>query len=298
MIPGFRFEALPTITDEGWLCQSQLAIPEQGSPSVLCVWLHGETQGATPMYEPECTFPAIVNNFKESGMVDPIGSVAFMIPSLLPSGPAEPDFILAWAVRYKGGRGAWAHTCSEARSFREKFLDVVCQCKLQLRCERVFMMGYSMGGLGALLLTATRPHLVNLCVAAAAFVPGTQTLATDVFGVPAELRYRAWQLCAGWIKHISCTLGHCTQTRLLVVHSPADGVSDFSDMAALVQQVIFQGGRAHVVAVPPGLENTDSNGLSNSGHGYLLCTFRGPSSFTSLVYNSMRDLELHNEVAA
>ncbi|CAE7255035.1 unnamed protein product [Symbiodinium natans] len=138
--------------------------------------------------------------------------------------------------------------------------------------ERVLVMGYSMGGFGALQLGCHAPEAYDAVVSVAGYGMGTSE-STERSGAPQPKGRRVFD----WYLHQQ--IPRLADVPIVLgVHSPSDTVSSFRDVKAIIDTVSETAHRSSkrchtcMVEVPDELSNSDypkKRRATASGHGYF-----------------------------
>jgi hypothetical protein len=238
---------------DGWSMLSMVYCVgrEASGEGTSVLWLHAMHQGYTPLWEPERTTTAWAKQLASAGFPTPYRFVVpgLVHPSLGDDPEQQPARIHAWG---------WLH---EETTWWEGVWDdgLVAELVKVYQKERSagasILVGFSMGGFGALLLAADavekRQELFDAIMVGGAYLPGSLDEASKMEPV-VQLKY--------WASVVAKPLAS-SGVPLVVCHAPADSRSSFPEICLLVREVELQGGHVKIWLV----EREHAGG---SGHVY------------------------------
>jgi len=226
----------------------------RNEPPILMVWLHGLDMSVI-------TDPELRSFQKHFGRK--LLCLAMRNPSDAPDGRS---FIWGLGYTKAQNRNGWGFIYGEiCPTYLCSLCDLVREIVSHMGAEKAVAMGYSAGGLGAMLLASHEPELFSAVVPVAGHGVGTLEPPESSFGGPqpdaarifeAFLQQRAPRLAGVPI--------------LVAIHAPRDTVSSIKDMRAIVEAVVEHGGRSELVEVPDEKANSDASAKKRkkSSHGY------------------------------
>lgn len=232
---------------------------------LLVVWLHGADMGDIPAQD-----LAVMHKRLRRHCV-------FLVP--LSPKAASDGLRFSWGLGYtkaqnKGGLGFVYGTQHEA--FLRDLASAIMELKEEVHAAGVYSMGYSMGGFGVYQLASFMPALFDAAVAVAGYGQGTLDTSGGSYSAPQP---EASRIFDDWCDRNCPKLAKVGA--LVVIHSPADRESSYTDAREIVSRVKREGGCAKLVTVPADLAESDRGSKKTahpSGHRYFNYAFLNESS--------------------
>lgn len=236
---------------------------QQSEMPCLVVWLHGGDMGDIPLKY-------------LSTMHRRLGRHVFFLVPLSPK-PSAEGLRFFWGCSYtksqnKGGLGfIFGEMHSE---FLDSMTALVRDLRAECQAEKVVVMGYSMGGFGALQFGSHAPDLYDVVVTAAGYGMGTLTR-TSMYDAPQPDSSRIF---THWLEQHVCKLAH--GPAVLVIHSLNDAISPFEDIKAIAETIFACGGNIKFLQIPAEVIDSDHAGSKkkSSGHHYFNYAFLDDTS--------------------
>lgn len=232
-------------------------------PPYVVVWLHGMHHGPIHVSELEKMQRRLWHR------------VIYLVP-LSPS-PSEDGMLFSWGCTFTKtqNRKDLGYVNGDLhRPFLEALTSKVTEAAEYFNAERVMAMGYSMGGFGALQLGSFAPQAYDAIVSVAGYGMGTLE-PTERSGAPQPKGRKVFE----WFLNES--ISHLRDVPIVLgVHAPADTMSSFADVSAIMSKVEestrwYQTDNVtKLVEVPDELANSDypKKRKKKAGHGYFNCS--------------------------
>lgn len=229
---------------------------QRGQEPYVVLWLHGHDGGA------------VIPTGNLRTMHRRLYHRTFFVVPVSPQ-PAPDGRRFFWGVSYtkaqnKNGLGfvfGELHT-----EYLGALSGLVRRVSRSVGASRVLVAGYSMGGFGAYQLGGHAPELFDAVVPVAGYGLGTDEPPDSSCGAPQP---EAANVFSNFLsRHISRL---ASVPAVIVVHSPTDSVSSFSDARRMVETIREHGGNVELVMVPEEAADTDPSRKKKTklGHHYF-----------------------------
>jgi len=147
--------------------------------------------------------------------------------------------------------------------FLERITADIRSFKERLRPSKVLLMGYSMGGFGAIQLGCHAPDLFDAVISVAGYGLGTREPVTSSYHPPQP---RSSEIFDAWVSTAASQLRQVSV--VCAVHAKADKISSFEDVNAILAAIREAGGDAFMLEVPADKANSSSKARKKNGHSY------------------------------
>ncbi|CAJ1359602.1 unnamed protein product [Effrenium voratum] len=158
-------------------------------------------------------------------------------------------------------------------NYLRAFTDKIVELANWFNSERVLIMGYSMGGFGAIQAGTFAPEAFDAVVSVAGYGLGTSE-AKSGYGAPQP---RSGYIFEEFLEKEAAKLAKVPV--FLAVHAPSDMCSSFRDVSAIIKKTqdtawqTWAPSTAKLVQVPDWMANSDHpNKKRKSNHAYFNCT--------------------------